>query len=162
MVISMLSKKYLIVFDRSSRIIAKYVLSTLMWSITSILILQVFSRYVLNISFSWGEELVRYIMIWMTFGSAIVLSVSGTFSSFTSSPSNDQSLLRIAVNKLSDVSCVLFFLLLAVAGYDLCELTFFQKSVSLDIPMSIVYSIIPISAFLAAIVNVFRSAKTNQ
>ena len=40
-----------------------------------IVVVQVFSRYLLNYSFVWAEELVRYLMIWMVMiGSALVQS----------------------------------------------------------------------------------------
>jgi len=44
---------------------------------TLIVVLQVFSRYLLNYSFVWAEELVRYLMIWMVMiGAALVQSIN--------------------------------------------------------------------------------------
>ncbi len=42
---------------------------------SAVVVIQVFSRYVLNHSFVWAEELVRYLMIWMVMlGAALVQS----------------------------------------------------------------------------------------
>ncbi|MBM4305348.1 MAG: TRAP transporter small permease [Deltaproteobacteria bacterium] len=42
---------------------------------TCVVLLQVFTRYLLNYSFAWAEELVRYLMIWMVMiGAALVQS----------------------------------------------------------------------------------------
>lgn len=47
----------------------------LLFGMTSVVILQVFSRYLFNYSFVWSEELVRYFMIWMVMiGAALVQS----------------------------------------------------------------------------------------
>jgi TRAP-type C4-dicarboxylate transport system permease small subunit len=47
----------------------------LLLGMTSVVILQVFSRYLFNYSFVWSEELVRYFMIWMVMiGAALVQS----------------------------------------------------------------------------------------
>ncbi|MGQ9646506.1 MAG: TRAP transporter small permease [Thermodesulfobacteriota bacterium] len=47
----------------------------LLFGMTSVVILQVFSRYLFNYSFVWAEELVRYLMIWMVMiGAALVQS----------------------------------------------------------------------------------------
>lgn len=41
---------------------------------TSIILIQVFCRYVLNDSLPWSEELARYLMVWMTFLALPVVS----------------------------------------------------------------------------------------
>lgn len=49
------------------------VCNLLLFGMTLIVILQVFSRYLFNYSFVWAEELVRYLMIWMVMiGAAFV------------------------------------------------------------------------------------------
>ncbi|MBW1998964.1 MAG: TRAP transporter small permease [Deltaproteobacteria bacterium] len=47
----------------------------LLFLMSLVVIIQVFSRYIFNYSFVWAEELVRYLMIWMVMiGAAIVQS----------------------------------------------------------------------------------------
>ncbi|MBW2064611.1 MAG: TRAP transporter small permease [Deltaproteobacteria bacterium] len=47
----------------------------LLFLMSLVVIMQVFSRYMFNYSFVWAEELVRYLMIWMVMiGAAIVQS----------------------------------------------------------------------------------------
>jgi len=47
----------------------------LLFLMSLVVILQVFSRYIFNYSFVWAEELVRYLMIWMVMiGAALVQS----------------------------------------------------------------------------------------
>lgn len=47
--------------------IGKYLSLSLMATMTVIILLQVFYRYVLNAPLSWTEEVARFMMVWMTF-----------------------------------------------------------------------------------------------
>ena len=51
---------------------AEYLLLLLGLSMTATVILQVFSRYILNHSLFWSEELARYLLVWLTFIGATV------------------------------------------------------------------------------------------
>ena len=114
----------------------------------TIILLQVFYRYVLNDSLFWSEEVVRYSLVWgVMLGAALVaydrahisVEVIGGFL-----PPAGKRVLAFAAN-----SCTLAFLLvLAWAGIDFTDRTWFQRSASLGVPMRWVYLAIPVGALL--------------
>jgi TRAP-type C4-dicarboxylate transport system permease small subunit len=116
----------------------------------SVILLQVFFRYVLNDSLFWAEEVVRYGLVWgVLLGAALVaydrghikIDIVGPFL-----PPAGQRVLQFIAN-----SCTLAFLLiLAYAGWDFTERTWFQNSASLGVPMRVVYLAMPVGAALEA------------
>jgi TRAP-type C4-dicarboxylate transport system permease small subunit len=116
----------------------------------SVILLQVFFRYVLNDSLFWSEEVVRYSLVWgVLLGAALVaydrghikIDIVGPFL-----PAGGQRVLQFIAN-----SCTLAFLLiLAYAGWDFTERTWFQSSASLGVPMRAVYLALPVGAALEA------------
>jgi len=49
-----------------------------LWLLAVIVFLQFFTRYVLNDSLAWTEEIARYVLIWVAFFGAISVSRKGT------------------------------------------------------------------------------------
>ncbi len=49
-----------------------------LWLLAVVVFLQFFTRYVLNDSMAWTEEIARYILIWVAFFGAISVSRKGT------------------------------------------------------------------------------------
>jgi TRAP-type C4-dicarboxylate transport system permease small subunit len=45
----------------------KYLIGIIMFLITAMILAQVISRYVFNFSFSWTEELARFLVVWLVF-----------------------------------------------------------------------------------------------
>lgn len=114
---------------------------------------QVFSRFVLNsswmlsifpganrLSFTWIEELIRYLFIWGVFiGAALVYKLRqhatvDLVSHFL--PKKVKSVLDIFV----ELICIGFFVLLLVKGIDMAEVAKMQRSPSLKINMAFMYS----------------------
>lgn len=116
----------------------------------TIILLQVFFRYVLNDSLFWSEEVVRYSLVWgVMLGAALVAYERGhirieILEAFL--PPAGKRVVQFIAN-----SCTLAFLvILAYAGWDFTIRTWFQSSASLQVPMRVVYLAMPVGAFLEA------------
>lgn len=116
----------------------------------TVILLQVFHRYVLNDSLFWSEEVVRYGLVWgVMLGSALVAYERGhirieVVEAFL--PPGGQRVVQFIANAASLSFCVI----LLWAGWTFVERTWFQNSASLGVPMRSVYLAIPIGAALEA------------
>ena len=103
----------------------------------------VFTRYVMSNQASWSEELARFLLIWIGILGAAYASGQRMHLSI--------DLLENKPVKLIAVLVILFaFGVLVVGGTRLVLLTaeLGQTSPALGIPMSIIYSVVPISGIL--------------
>lgn len=113
-----------------------------------LIFVQIVSRVIIGSSFSWTEEVARYLMIWVAFLGAGFAFQYGTHMSievlFKKLNLNMQNIFQI----ISALLCTLFFLLLIVKGIELIKGSINVYSPALKLPMVIVYAAIPIGAFL--------------
>lgn len=111
-----------------------------------VIIFQVFSRYVLDYSLTWSEELARYLMVWSIFlGAALALRKKSLIAVEVISenlPYQVRRVLKIVVY----VICLFFFILLLLKGIEMVGMVKMQRSPALQVPMSIPYAGIPIGA----------------
>jgi TRAP-type transport system small permease protein len=123
--------------------------------------LQVFSRYILNHSFPWTEEIGRYSFVYLTFiGAALCIrnEVNINLDLLTKRlPKSASAVLEMAV----EISIILFLLLLIYQGALICQKTARQVSAALRLPMVIFYISIPLGAIFMLInmVRVFLKHK---
>jgi len=110
---------------------------------------QVFSRYVLNDPSSWTGELARYIMVWLgLLGASYLFGAKGHLA-ITLLDSALRGKAHIALHLLiNTISCAFVYLAMFKGGLGLMARTGHQLSPSLQLPMSTVYSILPISAVI--------------
>jgi len=113
---------------------------------------QVFSRYVLNDPSSWTDEFSRYCMVWLgLLGGSYLFGIKGHLA-ITLLPSHlstgANNVLQLLINLLT-----ISFVSLAMlrGGFVLMSKTTQQLSPALQLPMSTVYSILPISAVIIII-----------
>ena len=113
-----------------------------------LIFVQIVSRVLIGSSFSWTEEVARYLMIWVAFLGAGFAFQYGAHMSievlFKKINLNMQNIFQI----ISAILCTLFFLLLIVKGIELIKGSINVYSPALKLPMTIVYAAIPIGAFL--------------
>ncbi len=132
------------------------------WGLGAIVFLQFFTRYVLNDSLAWTEEIARYALMWLTFiGAAVVarknlhISVEVVLHYLPKFPA--RLLLAIV-----DTIKLLFMGLLAYFSLMIVERMQWQRMVIIDLPMSIVYGGVALGCFIMLIRQVvifFRNAR---
>jgi TRAP-type C4-dicarboxylate transport system permease small subunit len=116
---------------------------------TSLVIANVFSRYVFHFSLTWSAELARYCMIWAAFfGMAILVNTDEHLAVDLlekSVKSQTRRILQIFIRGGS----IVFFTILIYYGVILVKSTSGQVTASMEfLPMSLVYLVIPISGLL--------------
>ena len=118
-------------------------------------VLQVFSRYILNHSFPWTEEIGRYSFVYLTFiGAALCIrnEMNINLDLLTKRlPKSVGAFLEMAV----EVSIILFLFLLIYQGSLICQKTAKQVSAALRLPMVIFYLSIPLGAVFM-LINMLR------
>ncbi len=118
---------------------------------------QVFSRYILQASSSFTEEIARYLLIWIgILGAAYVAGQQQHLSIDILAPKLRQKnriKLRMGINLLIILFCLL---VLVIGGSNLVYLNYLlgQTSAALNIPLGAVYTVIPISGVLVIIYKV--------
>ena len=145
-------KKILKVYDTA----LKAVLVAIITAFIVIVFMQVVSRYVFNNSLTWSEELARVLFTQMVFLAAplVVLEKKGISVDIIVQfiPKSAKRKLYVLINILSFV----FFIFLAVSGYNFAIRNFNQHTTALRLNMGRLYMVIPVSAVMMAI-NVIRA-----
>ena len=125
---------------------------------------QVFSRYILNTSFAFTEELARFSSIWLSvLGAAYLngkrehLSMDFLYQKFSGS-TKKKVLLFIEL-------CIFLFALIVmvIGGFNLVYTTLHlgQLSGTLRIPLGYIYAILPVSGLLIMLFSVYHTIKIN-
>ncbi|GAA3638378.1 TRAP transporter small permease [Flavivirga jejuensis] len=123
---------------------------------------QVFSRYILNTSFSWTEELARFSLIWLSILGAAYLSAKREHLSmdFLYRKFNPTTKKRVSI--LIEVCVFLFALVvMVIGGLNLVYTTLHleQLSGTLRIPLGYIYAILPLSGILMMSFSIYHSIK---
>ncbi len=118
----------------------------LMMAMTSLVLLNVVTRYGFQFSVTWAEELSRFLMIWVTYLGAGLALRAGNHVAFE----YVQSLLppRVVpwVRALIALGILVFLAFLASYGWEFSQLTMRQRSAVLGIKRGVVGLAIPIGA----------------
>lgn len=120
----------------------------LFWLMGGVTFLQFFSRYVLNDSIAWTEEIGRYLLIWVTFfGAAIVFRRRTNIAVeiiVDMLPPTGAKLMRF----LADVITLGFVILLVWFAWSLTQRMMIQRMTVIDVSMSVVYGGVLIGCLL--------------
>ncbi len=110
---------------------------------------QVISRYVFNWTPEWSEELARYLFVWVTFiGSALIMGESGHLAVQFVPNHFKGTAVGKALEVLINLCGYVFILILFFQGAKMTRVMTFQISPGMEIPMSWVYAVIPLSSAL--------------
>ena len=128
-----------------------YILALIMGIMVINVLWQVFTRFIMGSPSSFTDELARYLMIWVGVLGAAYMSGKRMHVAIDILPSRlskvKQLRLKIFVNLIIILFC---FSALVVGGLRLVYITYIldQHSPALQIPLAVVYLIIPISGIL--------------
>ncbi|MFZ0133730.1 MAG: TRAP transporter small permease [Desulfobacterales bacterium] len=140
--------------DRLSRSInrgVEYLLFVFGLSMAAIVAAQVFSRYVLNNSLFWSEELARFLLVWLTF-----LGASAAYCR-KAHPGVDFLYARVApalqriFSVVTHLASLTLFSVMIVYGCRFAWFVRMQISPALQIPKWIILAIVPISGVILAV-----------
>ena len=113
--------------------------------------LQVVARYVFNHALPWPEELGRFLFAWIVFLAIVSVMRSDEMLSlellYRWIPKKISQILKLIVS----IACFGFLLIILKGGFELMIRQSSQISIALEIPMWVVYIIIPIGTLLMAI-----------
>jgi TRAP-type C4-dicarboxylate transport system permease small subunit len=119
------------------------------WSLAFIVFLQFFTRYVLNDSLAWTEEIARYGLMWVVFiGGAVVTRKNTHIAVELLSNIMQPGPLRRALLFLVDVVKLGFIGLLAYFSVTIVERMHYQRMTVIELPMSVVYGGVAFGCFL--------------
>jgi len=120
----------------------------LFWAMGCIVFLQFFTRYVLNDSVAWTEEIARYLLMWVTFvGSAVAMRRRVHISVEVLLNFLPPGIVRVA-NVVIDAVTLGFVGLLCWYSITIYERMKIQKMTVIDWPMSYVYAGVGLGCFL--------------
>jgi TRAP-type C4-dicarboxylate transport system permease small subunit len=111
-----------------------------------IIFAQVFYRYVIGHSLIWSEELGRYLLIWSTFLGMGVLGRQGDIMSITMVVDKLSPRLRFLTVILADTLSIFFLGIVFFYGIRLVKNTMAQLTVVTQVPMGLIYLVIPLGA----------------
>lgn len=104
---------------------------------------QVITRYIFNYTPHFGEELARYLFVWVVFLSLPLVAKYGGHMAIETLTSRVKGATLKTLNILADVFTMAFLLIMVVCGIEMVMRTSYQTSPAMMIPMSWVYSVIP-------------------
>lgn len=118
----------------------------LMMVMTSLVLLNVITRYGFQFSLTWAEELSRFLMIWVTYLGAGLALRAGNHVAFEYVQSLLPSRVVPWVRALIALGILVFLGFLAYYGWEFSQLTMRQRSAVLGIQRGVVGLAIPIGA----------------
>jgi len=114
-----------------------------------IIFAQVVTRYFFNYTPEWSEELARFLFVWVVFlGSALIMGESGHLAVQFLPDKFKGTVFGTVLDVVINVCGYVFIGLLLTQGWKMTSIMTFQRAPGLDIPMSWVYVIIPVSCVL--------------
>jgi TRAP-type C4-dicarboxylate transport system permease small subunit len=114
-----------------------------------IIFAQVVTRYLFGYTPEWSEELARFLFVWVVFlGSALIMGESGHLAVQFLPDKFKGTAFGTILDIIINLCGYVFIILLLTQGWKMTSIMTFQRAPGLDIPMSWVYVIIPVSCVL--------------
>src|SRR5262245_30501437 len=132
------------------------------WSLAMIVFLQFFTRYVLNDSVSWTEEIARYGLIWVTFIGAVMVTRRNSHIAVVLLPNLLPARAGRLLLALVDLAVLGFLGLLAWFSVLIIGRMQVQRMTVVELPMSWVYAAVVLGCCLMVVrqlQRVWRNAR---
>jgi TRAP-type C4-dicarboxylate transport system permease small subunit len=113
-------------------------------------------RYVFNAPIAWGDEATQFVFIWLIFIGAVAAMKSGSHYSVTFLVDQLPRPIAILIEIMSDLAVIAICATLAWYGLKVTMLFSFQLSPSLEIPMTVVNSSLPLASLLMLVVRTIQ------
>jgi len=154
------------IFNKVNRLIEVFLVIIFALLVLDVL-WQVFSRYILNRSFSFTEEFARFALIWLSILGAAYLNAKREHLSMDFLYQKFSKLNKKKASILIEIFIFLFALIvMVIGGFNLVYTTLHleQLSGTLRIPLGYIYAILPISGLLIMYFSVYHISRiyTNQ
>ena len=120
-------------------------------TMTIIVIVQVFSRYVLNHSLFWSEEMARYLLVWLTFLGASVAYYRGMHPGINLFQQRFSRHLKNRLRIIVHIFSLAFFAVMIWYGTEFAYFVRLQTTPALSLPKWLVFAVIPASGALLAL-----------
>lgn len=137
-------------FDSAIVALTCWTVAYLTLQMTLVVLLGVFTRYVLNDSLAWTEELARFSMIWLSWLGGGVAIRRGAHIAVEFATDALPARTRSVIVMLGRVGAFFFLGVCLWYGVDLTTRVSAQSTIALGISMQIPYASIPVGAFLMA------------
>lgn len=124
---------------------------------------QVITRYVFNYTPYFGEELARYLFVWVVFLSLPLVARYGGHMAIETLTSRVKGATLKTLNIFADIFTIIFLSIMVWCGVQMVIRTSYQTSPAMMIPMSFVYIVIPFGCavmLLYAVANLVDVLKT--
>jgi TRAP-type C4-dicarboxylate transport system permease small subunit len=133
----------------ASRVVNKIVETSVLVMLSAMVVIVsagVFWRYGLNDALSWSEELVRYLLVWVSFLGASMATYRGAHIAITlfidRLPQQVQRLVILSVNLL----IILFLVIILYQGVKILPVMAVRVAPTLGVRMNVFYIVVPIAA----------------
>lgn len=124
---------------------------------TCAVFLQVFSRYLFEMSLSWPEELARYCFVWGSLLGAAIAAEQRKLHDIDLGFNLLPEALKPFVSLAAHLAVLVLLGVLLIYGIQLTELVNAQESPAMEIRMSYVYAAIPSAAAMMLITYLFET-----
>jgi len=133
----------------------------LFWGLAVVVFLQFFSRYVMNSSIGWTEEIARYLLIGVTFVGCVTVTRKGTHIAVEILDAYLPPAAAVGLRRVIDLLLVAIYAWMAWVCMKLAQRTP-GMMVSIDLPKSITYWVVAVSLAVMAIHQLLRAIRPRR
>ncbi len=132
----------------------------LFWVLASVVFLQFFTRYVLNDSIAWTEEIARYLLIGTTFVGAAMAARKGSHIALELLLFALPAGLRRWFRLVLDLVATGFFAVATWLCFEIAQAMWTQPMVVIDVPLGVVYYVASFGLALTTLRYAWHAAMT--
>ena len=132
--------------------INEFIAQFFLFLIMSIGVLQVFCRYCLNSSLTWSEETMRYMLLWLIFTTLPIAAKSEKHISLNIILEHVSPKIKKWMEIVINLIEIIVIVILATHSIEVVALGKLLKGSSINIQMSYVYIIVPISLIITVFI----------